>query len=71
MKRSLCFGERVGTFLLHRVLRGHDDERGWQLVGHADGHLLFLHGLKQSCLRLGRRTVDLVSEEGAEQRTGL
>ncbi len=38
----------------------------------SDGHLLLLHGLKQSCLGLGRSTVNLVSEEEiAEQRTGL
>ena len=63
----------VCTFLLDGVLRGHNNERGWQLVGHrTDGHLLFLHGFKQSCLRLWWSTVDLVSEEEvAEQWTWL
>ena len=43
----LRFGQRVGPFLLDRVLRGQDEERVAELVPRAaDGHLPFLHGLQ-------------------------
>ena len=61
---ELGLGQRVGAFLLDRVLRGDDEERLRQVVGLlADGDLAFLHGLQQGGLRLGRRAVDLVGQE--------
>ncbi len=61
---KLRFGQRIGPFLLDRVLRGQDEERIRELVPlAADGHLPFLHGLEQGGLRLGGRAVDLVGQD--------
>src|SRR5579884_1226725 len=66
----LRFGQRIGAFLLDRVLRRQDEERIGQLVPRAaDGDLAFLHRFEQSGLRLRRRAVDLVGEDDiGEQR---
>ena len=53
----------VSTLLFHWVLRGNDGV----YIAHAmrltiDGHLPFLHYLKQSCLCLGRSTVYLIDQ---------
>ena len=41
---ELGLGQRIGAFLLDRVLRGDDEERIGQLVGVlAGGHFAFLH----------------------------
>ena len=60
---ELRLGERIGRFLLDRVLRGEHEERGRELVRLAgDGHRALLHRLQQGGLRLRRRAVDLVRE---------
>ena len=66
----LGFGQRIGAFLLDRVLRGQHEERVGQLVADAaDGDLPFLHGFEQGGLRLRRRAVDFVGENHVgEQR---
>jgi len=59
----LGFGERVGTFLLERVLSGQYQEWLFQFVaGVAQGHLPFLHGFQQGALDLGRGTVYFISQ---------
>lgn len=60
---ELGFGQRVGAFLLDRVLRGHDQKQRRQVVGaaaHAD--LALGHGFEQRRLHLGRCTVDFVGQ---------
>ena len=45
---ELGFGKRIGAFLLERVLRGHHEERLFELADlAAGGHLLFLHRFQQ------------------------
>ena len=40
----LCFGKRVGAFLLNRVLRRKNEEGAWQEMARAaNRHLPFLH----------------------------
>ena len=70
---ELGFGQRIGAFLLDRVLRGQDEEGLGQLVGRvADGDLPFLHGFEQGALHLGRGAVDFVGEdEVGEDRAQL
>ena len=69
---ELRLGQRVGAFLLDRVLRRQHVERPRQRVLHAgDGDALFLHRLQQR--RLGARAgaVDLVGHQQlAEHRAG-
>ena len=61
---ELGFGQRVGAFLLDRVLRRKDEERRIERVGlPRRGDPAFLHRLQQRGLRLGRRAVDLVGEQ--------
>ena len=61
---ELRLGQRVGALVLHRVLRGDDDERIGQRVGLAlDRDLALLHRLEQRGLRLRRRAVDLVGQQ--------
>ncbi|MCY1235185.1 hypothetical protein D9M72_477920 [compost metagenome] len=69
----LRFRQRVGTLLLDRVLRGHDQEQRVELVRDAtDGDLALFHRFEQRRLHLGRRTVDLVGEhQVGEDRPGL
>ena len=69
---ELRFRQRIGAFLLQRVLRGEHVERLRQIVARAgDGDVLLLHRLQQR--RLGARAgaVDLVGhQELGEDRTG-
>ena len=69
---ELGLGQRVGAFLLDRVLRGQHEERVLhRVVGAADGRLAFLHRFEQGGLRLGRRAVDLVGQHDVgEDRPG-
>ena len=69
---ELRFGQRVGAFLLERVLRGQHEERRGQLVHRAAGaDLPLLHRLEHGRLRLGRRAVDLVGQQHVgEDRPG-
>ena len=66
----LGFGQRIGAFLLDRVLRGQHEERIVELVADAaDGDLPLLHGFEQGGLGLGRRAVDFVGQDHVgEQR---
>ena len=60
---ELSFGQWVSSFLLDRVLGGEHEE--WFVefvVDTTGGDALFLHRLEQSCLGLGRSTVDFVRE---------
>jgi hypothetical protein len=70
---ELGLGQRVGPFLLDRVLRRQHEERLLELVdgpGHRDAVLL--HRLQQCGLRLGRGAVDLVGQDDLrEDRAGL
>ncbi len=60
---ELGFGQRIGPFHLDRVLRGQDEERLAQRMRDARRRdLVFLHGLQQGGLGLGRSSVDLVGE---------
>ena len=61
---ELRLGQRVGAFLLDRVLRGEHHERRLERERLAlDRHLALLHHLEQRRLRLGRRAVDLVGQQ--------
>ena len=61
---ELRFGQRIGAFLLDRVLRGDREERIGQVVGRlADRHFALLHRLQQRGLRLRRRAVDFVGQQ--------
>ncbi len=61
---ELRFGQRIGSFLLDRILRGDGKEGFGQIVGRAsDGDFPFLHGLQQRRLRLGRRAIDFVGQQ--------
>ena len=67
---ELCLRQRVGALALDWVLGGQYQERLIQRVGSAaDGDLVFLHGLQQRGLHLGRCAVDLVRQDDlGEQR---
>ena len=61
---ELGLGQRVGAFLLDRVLRRQHEERlGQRVTVAAGGDLVLLHGLEQRGLGLGRRAVDLVGQD--------
>ena len=61
---QLGLGQRIGPFLLDRVLRGDGEERLGQRIGRlADRHFALLHGLQQRGLGLGRRAVDFVGQQ--------
>ena len=61
-------GQRVGAFLLNWVLRGQHKERlGQRAVFAGGGHPMFLHGLQQRALRLGRRAVDLIRQNNVRE----
>ena len=66
----LRFGQRIGSFLLDRVLRGQHEERIGQRMPHAaDRHLPLLHRFEQRGLRFRRRAVDFVGQDHVgEQR---
>ena len=69
---ELGFRQRIGAFLLDRVLRRHHEERLFQLVdGAADGDAVFLHGFQQGRLRFRRGPVDFVGQHDlGEERAG-
>ncbi len=69
---ELRFGQRIGPFLLQRVLRGqHEERRGQRVHLAAGGDLPLLHRFEHGGLRLGRRAVDLVGQEHVgEERAG-
>lgn len=61
---DLCLGQRIGTLLFQRVLRGQYEERLRQFIRFvADGYLSLLHRLEQRTLHLGRGTVDLIGQD--------
>ena len=60
---ELRFGQREGADLMHRVLRGDDEERARQRwVCPSAVTWPFFHRFEQGALRLGRGAVDLVGE---------
>ena len=69
---ELRFGERVGAFVLDRVLRREHQEGVGERVGlTVDRHLALLHRFEERGLGLRRGPVDLVGEqEVREHRTG-
>ncbi len=69
---QLGLGQRIGAFLLQRILRGQDEERVGQAVDLPAGtDLPLLHRLEHGGLGLGRRAVDFVGQDHVgEQRTG-
>ena len=69
---ELGFGQRIGAFLLERVLRRQHVEGLGQIVARAgDRHMLFLHGLQQRRLGARRGAVDLVGHQQLrEHRSG-
>ncbi len=69
---ELRFGQRVGAFLLDRVLRGEHEERLRQRVRLAGrGHRVLLHRLEERRLRLRRGAVDLVGEHDVREDRAL
>ena len=65
----LRLGQRIGAFLLDRVLRGQHEERIGELVPHAaDRDLPLLHRFEQRGLRLGRRAVDFVGQNHVREQ---
>ena len=70
---ELCFGQRIGAFLVNRVLRGHDEEGFAEFAKFAaGGDLLFLHGFEHGRLGLGRGAIDFVGENQVrEDRAAL
>ena len=60
---QLRLGQRIGALLLNRVLRSQHKERlRERAVLTTGGHAMFLHGLQQRTLRLGRRPVNFVRQ---------
>ena len=70
---ELGFGQGIGAGLFQRILRGQHEEGFGQRMrgaGVADG--VFLHGLEQRRLGLGRRAVEFVGQQKVgEHRAGL
>ena len=64
----LRLGQRVGAFLLDRVLGREDEERTAQFMSDpADGDLSLLHRFEQGRLRLRRGPVDFVREDDVRE----
>ena len=70
---ELGLGQRVGSLLLDRILRGQHEERFGQPAALASGrHLVLLHRLEQRGLGARRGAVDLVGQhQVGEDRAGL
>ena len=69
---DLGLGQRIGAFLLDRVLRGQHQERLGQRIGLvADGDLPLLHRFEQRALHLGRRAVDFVGQDDVGEDRAL
>ena len=61
---ELRFGQRIGSVMLHRILRCDHHEGLLQRVGVAvDGDLQLIHGFQQRALCLGRSAIDLVRQK--------
>ncbi len=61
---ELCFGKRIGSFLLDRVLRGDGEKRIGQGISRlTDRHFPFLHRLQERGLGFGGCPIDFVSEQ--------
>ena len=61
---ELGFRQRIGAFLFDGVLGRQDEERQVEGIGVTAGRdAVFLHGLQQRRLGLGRRPVDLVRQQ--------
>ena len=61
---ELRLRQRIGAFLLDRILRGQHEQRTFERMAYAaDRHLILLHRLEQRRLRLRRRAVDLVGQD--------
>ncbi len=68
---ELRFGQRIGAFLLQRVLRREHMERRRQVVPRArDRDVMLLHRLQQRGLRARRGAVDFVGHQQAARRPG-
>ena len=70
---ELRFGQRIGAFLLDRVLRRHDEEQRRQRIRvAADRDLPLAHRFEHRRLHLRRRAVDFVGEDQVvEDRAAL
>ena len=69
---KLGFRQRIGAFLLNRVLRCHNQKQIVQLIGGiADGYLLFLHRFQQSGLDFRRRAVDFIRQNKVRENRTL
>ena len=69
---ELRLGQRIGAFLLDRVLRRHDHEQVFERIALvADRDLPFFHRFEQRRLHLGRRAVDLVGEDQVVKQRAL
>ena len=65
---ELRLGQRIGAFLLDRVLRREHEQRPLERVADAgDRDLVLLHRLEQRRLGLGRRAVDLVRQDDVRE----
>ena len=61
---ELGFGQRVGAFHFHGVLRGQHEKGFWhQMALAAGGHAAFLHDFEQCGLGLGRGTIDFIHQQ--------
>jgi hypothetical protein len=61
---ELCFGKRIGSFLLDRVSGREDEKRiGKRVRLGPDGDPFLLHRLKEGRLRLRRRPIDFVGQD--------
>jgi hypothetical protein len=67
---KLRFGQRIGAFLLDRVLRGQHMERLGRRARAGHGDVLFLHGLQQGRLRARAGAVDFVRHQQAGRTPG-
>ena len=69
---ELRFGQRIGSFLLDRVLRGQHQERRIELERFADrGHFVFLHRLEHGGLRFWRGAVDFVGQHDVGEHRAM
>ncbi len=67
---QLRFGQRIGSFLLDRILRGQHEKRARQGWVRRRRHLLFLHGFEQGRLRLRGRARLISSASRSWRRPG-
>ena len=67
----LRFRQRIGPFVLDRVLRGQDHERvGQRLLDTLEADAVLLHRFQQRGLHFGGRAIDLVRQQDVgEDRT--